>query len=56
MRNLDMYNHKDSITEDSIFVSATEKYHYEELRALVGKETAKVHYKIYPNYLNAQTY
>ena len=52
----DMYNHKDSITEDSIFVSATEKYHYEELRALVGKETAKVHYKIYPNYLNAQTY
>lgn len=52
----DMYAHKASITEDSIFVSATEKYHYEELRALVGKETAKVHYKIYPNYLNSQTY
>ena len=52
----DMHGHKNAISEDSIFVSATEKYHYEELRALVGKETAKVHYKIYPNYLNSQTY
>ncbi len=52
----DMYGHKESITDDSIFVSATEKYHYEELRQLVGKEAAKVHYKIYPNYLRTQTY
>ena len=52
----DMYAHKESITDDSIFVSATKKYHYEELRKLVGQETAKVHYKIYPNYLKTETY
>jgi GTPase len=52
----DMFAHKDSITDDSIFVSATEKFHYDELREFLGRETAKVHYKIYPNYLKTQTY
>ncbi len=52
----DLYNHIDAINNDTIYVSAKTKFHMTELRDLVGKETAKLHYKLYPNYLNTETF
>ncbi|MEP0365725.1 MAG: GTPase HflX [Cyclobacteriaceae bacterium] len=49
-------HHIDVINPDSIYVSAVTKFHMQEFRELLGKETAKLHYKIYPNYLNTETY
>lgn len=49
-------HHIDVINPDSIYVSAVTKFHMQEFRDLLGKETAKLHYKIYPNYLNTETY
>ncbi|MFY0599345.1 MAG: GTPase HflX [Cyclobacteriaceae bacterium] len=49
-------NHIESINEDSIYISAKTKFHLHELRELLGKETSKIHFKIYPNYLNTETY
>ena len=40
----------------SIFVSAKTKHHLDQLKKLIGKETAKVHYKIYPNYIRQEVY
>jgi GTP-binding protein HflX len=45
-----MYLGKDS--KPTIFVSATEKENIENLRHIIAKEVAKVHYRIYPNYLS----
>jgi GTP-binding protein HflX len=42
--------------EPSIYISATTKFHMEELRALLYKEIRKVHMKIYPNYLLPEYY
>lgn len=49
-------SHIESITKDSIYISAKTKFHISELRTLLGKETSRLHYKIYPNYLNTETY
>lgn len=51
-----LQHHVDSITKESIYVSATTKFNLQELRALIGKETSRLHYKIYPNYLNTETF
>ncbi|MFT6865769.1 MAG: GTP-binding protein HflX [Cyclobacteriaceae bacterium] len=51
-----LYNHMDAINSDTIYVSAKTKFHLAELRDLIGKETAKLHFKLYPNYLNTETF
>lgn len=40
----------------SIFVSAITKYHFQELRDLIAEEVKKEHLKIYPNYLEPESY
>ncbi|WP_258105254.1 GTPase HflX [Marinoscillum sp. MHG1-6] len=49
-------HHIDIVNKDSIYISAKTKYHLHEFRELLGKETSALHFKIYPNYLDAQTY
>ncbi|MFN8416818.1 MAG: GTPase HflX [Cytophagaceae bacterium] len=44
-----MYLGKDS--KPALFISATEKENVENLRNVIAKEVAKVHYRIYPNYI-----
>lgn len=44
------------VTGDSIFISATTKFHLVELRTLLETEVRKEHMRIYPNYLLPQSY
>ena len=68
IRSIRIYNKADKLnpeelpleTEDkgipSIFVSATTRYHYDELRTLLYEEVLKEHMRIYPNYLAPQIF
>ena len=42
--------------ENAIYVSATTRYHLQELKDLLFQEVVKEHLKIYPNYLLPQSY
>jgi len=68
IKRIDIYNKADKIEDlseihienkgkgSSIFVSATTKYHYQELRDLIAEAVKKEHLKIYPNYLQPESY
>ena len=60
-----VYNKIDALQEDAekpngseqtLFISAKEKKNIDELRAHIHRKVKKEHLKIYPNYLQAQTY
>lgn len=68
IKTINVYNKADKIEDlseihisnngksRSIFVSATTKYHLQELRELIASEVKKEHLKIYPHYLEPEQY
>ncbi|MFY0607393.1 MAG: GTPase HflX [Cyclobacteriaceae bacterium] len=67
IRRINIYNKVDKIEDlesfdtphngqNSIFVSAINKFHFNELKDLIIKEVEKEHLKIYPNYLAPESY
>ncbi|MEQ8582164.1 MAG: GTPase HflX [Marinoscillum sp.] len=52
----ELHLNENGANDQSMFVSAKTKYHLTELRELLAKEVKKEHIKIYPNYLEPETF
>ncbi|MFH6984881.1 GTPase HflX [Marinoscillum sp. 108] len=52
----ELHLNENGANDQAMFVSAKTKYHLTEMRELLAKEVKKEHIKIYPNYLEPETY